>query len=150
MTYQKGAVKSFGSDDGRAWNALTPEQFQLMEDYLNQDWEQLTLNGKTPHIAGMAMAAGTVVSNVHENRKKYKILDYLVNRCNTLQQVYLQDHGLSGKYNSNVTRILLAQHGITDKVTVDNTSSDGTMTPQPPALTNEELKELLSKALNKI
>lgn len=55
----------------------------------------------------------------------------------TLDKIaYLQERislngGLRGDLNSTIVKLLLANHGYSDKIQQDNTSSDGSMTPGP-------------------
>ena len=39
--------------------------------------------------------------------------------------------GLTSELNTAITKLMLANHGYRDKQVVDNTSSDGSMSPQP-------------------
>lgn len=39
--------------------------------------------------------------------------------------------GLGGEYNSTIAKLMLHNHGYSDKATTDHTSSDGSMTPGP-------------------
>ncbi len=43
------------------------------------------------------------------------------------QYIGLTSGGLSGKFNPMITKLMLSKHGLSDKVEVDNTSSDGSM-----------------------
>ena len=54
--------------------------------------------------------------------------------------------GLGGAYNAAITKLMLANHGYSEKVQQDNTSSDGSMTPErtidPTKLSDSALEEL--------
>lgn len=45
------------------------------------------------------------------------------------QERLLLTNGLTGDFNSNIAKLMLAKHGHTDKVQQDQISSDGTMSP---------------------
>lgn len=45
------------------------------------------------------------------------------------QERLLLSNGLTGEYNSNITKLMLAKHGHSDKVQQDQISSDNSMTP---------------------
>ena len=49
-----------------------------------------------------------------------------------IQFVKALDGGLTGDYNSTIAKLVLHNHGLSDKTEVDNKSSDGTMTPIAP------------------
>lgn len=76
----------------------------------------------------------------------------------TLQAVdALQEHtamnkGITGEFNSTIVKLVLANHGYSDKVQQDNVSSDGSMTPKPALdvskLSTAALEELVNAANN--
>ena len=76
----------------------------------------------------------------------------------TLQAVdALQEHtamnkGITGEFNSTIVKLVLANHGYSDKVQQDNVSSDGSMTPKPALdvskLSATALEELVNAANN--
>lgn len=47
-----------------------------------------------------------------------------------MQAVALINNGLSGEFNSAITKLMMANHGYRERSEVDNLSSDGSMTPQ--------------------
>lgn len=49
-----------------------------------------------------------------------------------IQFVKALDGGLTGEYNSTIAKLVLHNHGLSDKTEVDNKSSDGSMTPIAP------------------
>jgi len=40
------------------------------------------------------------------------------------------DGGLGGDLNANLVKLLMGKHGLSEKSSVDQTSSDGSMTPK--------------------
>lgn len=62
------------------------------------------------------------------DRASIELLDTL-DRIEENQYLGLVNGGLSNALNSNITKLMLANHGLSDKVQVDNTSSDGSMSP---------------------
>jgi len=85
-----------------------------------------------PSDIGLSLALDINNSTVYawakdENKHEFsKILD----KINKLQQQVAWNKGLKGEYNANLVKLLLGKHGYSDKVAQDNTSSDGSMTPQ--------------------
>lgn len=60
----------------------------------------------------------------------------------TMQEFEAMKGGLTNAFNSTITKLVLANHGYTDKVQQDLTSSDGTMTPKE---TGSAVLEALSR-----
>jgi|TARA_B100000795_G_scaffold43456_1_gene28484 hypothetical protein len=69
-----------------------------------------------------------------EDKKEFS---EILERIMQLQFIELTDKGLTGDFNSAITKLALGKHGYTDKV--DQTSSDGSMTP--PTTINLVAKE---------
>lgn len=46
-----------------------------------------------------------------------------------LQERTALNNGITGVFNSQITKLVLANHGYSDRIAQDHTSSDGTMTP---------------------
>ena len=101
----------------------------LADDYL------LTyMEGDNPQIvptaAGLALHLGISKATVYNWSKKFsKFLDTL-DTLNAVQEVKLTNGSLKNELNSNISKLMLANHGYSDKTIVDNTSSDGTMSPK--------------------
>lgn len=45
------------------------------------------------------------------------------------QELLLISGGLGGGFNATIAKLMLTNHGYSDKAQVDNTSSDGSMSP---------------------
>jgi len=83
-----------------------------------------------PSKAGLALELGIC-------RQTVAIWEKFPEFANTLSKIaFLQERialngGLRGELNPTIVKLLLANHGYSDKVQQDNVSSDGSMTPQP-------------------
>lgn len=70
------------------------------------------------------------------------------------QERLLVNGGLAGVFSSTITGKMMCRHGYTERREVDNTSSDGSMSPKPavsfdPAvLSTQALEELLAAKRN--
>ena len=65
---------------------------------------------------------------VDENKEEFH---GILRKIKQEQQTLLINGGLGGKYNKTITKLILSSnHGIIEKKTVDNTSSDGSMSPK--------------------
>lgn len=85
-----------------------------------------------PSIAGLACVLGVTREtcrawgNDPAKAEFSAILDELLQR----QERELLNNGLAGNFNAPITKMMLSKHGYSDKIEQDNTSSDGSMTPQ--------------------
>ena len=81
-----------------------------------------------PSKAGLAIELGLC-------RQTVAVWEKIPKFSNTLSKIaYLQERislngGLKGDLNPTIVKLLLANHGYSDRVRQDNTSSDGTMRP---------------------
>jgi IS30 family transposase len=103
---------------------MTQELEFMIEDYLNsyQDLDQVV-----PTIVGLCSYINISKSTVYKwkEENKSQILSDTLERIEEVQCVKLINGGLSNKFNSAITKLLLANHGFTEKVQQDNISSDG-------------------------
>ncbi len=86
-----------------------------------------------PSRAGLAVELGCsrqTLKNWEVNDKFLGTLD----RLNFLQERISLNGGLKGDLNSTIVKLLLANHGYSDKVQQDVTSSDGSMTTAPTTI----------------
>ena len=49
-----------------------------------------------------------------------------------VQCSFLINGGLTGAYNSNISKLMLGRHGYSEKTELDHSSKDGSMTPPAP------------------
>jgi len=85
-----------------------------------------------PSVVGLCRyikrSKSTVYSWIKDEDKK-DFLD-IVNAIEESQHISLVSGGLSGGYNPLITKLILSKHGYSEKMEVDNKSSDGSMTPK--------------------
>jgi len=79
---------------------------------------------------------------------KFSAFSKLLQEAKKIEEIKLKKFGAFDKLNSSITKFLLsAQYGYSEKQIIDNTSSDGTMSPiDTTALTLEEKTVLLNLA----
>ena len=116
---------------------LDEEKLQKAKDYLLGGYEEI--GNIVPSTAGLCCYLGVGKSTVHDWAK-----DTPENRLNPLkvefsdtldaiqakQEMLLINGGLSQVFSGTITKLMLANHGYSDKVQTDVTSSDGSMTPK--------------------
>lgn len=83
-----------------------------------------------PSHIGLAYYLGISTSTMYDWAKEdsKQAFSDILDRIMQLQFIELTDKGLTGDFNAAITKLALGKHGYTDKV--DNTSSDGSMSPK--------------------
>ena len=105
----------------------TPELVEAAWDYALGNWQQ----DKVPSVAGLACAIGVRRETCHAWAKdKDKEFSNILSKIAETQERVLINKGLDGQFNASITKLMLSKHGYSDRVETDDTSSDGTMTPQ--------------------
>lgn len=117
---------------------------QKAEEYL-LGYEEL--GDVIPSIAGLALFTRVRRATIHawmagelpdvDERFKTQFSD-IISELQEAQEQKLLNGGLSGAFNSTITKLVLSKHDYSDKV--DNVSSDGSMSP------NNELKVTVSRS----
>lgn len=102
-----------------------------------------------PSVAGLALYLGVARSTVYEWAKQNKDFSDTLEDLLGTQEVSLLNGGLRGRFNPTISKLLLANHGYSDKQEVDNKSSDGSMTPKS-TMTNEQVKEIVQELKEEI
>lgn len=111
----------------------TPELLAKAKEYLE------SYSTAIPSHIGLAYYLGIANSTMYawsKEKGKEEFSDML-DRIMQLQFIELSDKGLTGDFNAAITKLVLTKHNYTDKV--DQTSSDGSMTP--PTTINLVAKE---------
>ena len=101
-----------------------------------------------PTAAGLAIYLGVNKSTLYEWAGKYKDFSDSLERLNGLQEKLTVNKSLIGDFNPAVSKLILHNHGYSERQEIDMSSSDGTMATQldPSKLSKETLKELLDAA----
>lgn len=110
---------------------LTDELLQKAKDYLIFDFENV--NDVVPSVAGLAIYLGVNKTSLYE----FCSVDSELGRdfSNTLQSIkekqekMLISGGLRSTFNATISKLMLSNHGYSDKVEADLSSKDGSMTP---------------------
>ena len=106
----------------------TPELIEAAWAYIDGGWDDGV--DVIPSVAGMAVEIGVRRETCHvwandETKEFSNIISALMEK----QERVLANMGLKGSFNSTITKLLLTKHNYSDRVEQDNTSSDGTMSP---------------------
>lgn len=81
-----------------------------------------------PSRAGLALELD-LSRNTLTNWEKYPAFLSTLEKIAYLQERISLNGGLKGDLNSTIVKLLLANHGYSDKVQQDNISTDGSMSP---------------------
>ena len=97
--------------------------------YANGGWVRVDT---VPTVAGLACELGISRETCYAwaaDPEKAVFSDILSKIAQT-QERSLVNNGLKGEYNAAIAKMMLTQHGYSERISQDHTSSDGTMTPQ--------------------
>jgi len=104
----------------------TPEVVALAKSYVHEYEE---LGEVIPTVVGLCRYISRSKSTVYswmKDEDKQEFLD-TVNEIEEYQHIELLSGGLKGAFNSQITKLVLHNHGYSDKAEVDNKSSDGSL-----------------------
>lgn len=101
-----------------------------------------------PSIEGMACFIGKSCQTVYRWRNIDEAFRDTLESIKTAQARLLINGGLLGDYNPTITKLMMSNHGYSDKV--DNTSSDGSMTPKAVVLNKAEFADVAREVVGKV
>lgn len=84
-----------------------------------------------PSIAGLACYLGKARSRVYEYGKSNEEFKDTLEAIQSLQESLLVNKGLTGDFNATITKLMLANHGYSEKQSIDHQLSDSSMSPKP-------------------
>lgn len=117
---------------------LTPELKERAKQYL-YDFEQQ--GDVIPSAAGLACWLGVSKASVYNfGDQDADFLDTL-QAIQAKQEMLTLNKGITGEFNSTISKLVLANHGYSDKVQQDVTSSDGSLSPTRIEIVAAEVKE---------
>ena len=99
-----------------------------------------------PRLAGLAVEIGLTRETLYQWQKEKPRFSDTLARLRWLQERLSLNGGLKGDMNSTIVKLLLANHGYSDKLEQAHTSPDGSMTPtvDPTKLSDAALQELIN------
>ena len=95
-------------------------------------------NSIVPTAAGLSIYLGVNKSTLYAWAEDHPEFSDTLDFLNEMQEYELTNNGLSGKFSGVITKLMLANHGYTDKTEVDNKSP----ATQIVYVDNEEKKQL--------
>ena len=106
---------------------LTEEIIKQAENYIAGDWEKL--KHVMPSAVGLAKVIGVSKKTLYNWADNNDDFLHILAELNTEQEFTLLNKGLTGEFNTAITKLVLTKHDYSDKVSQDVTSSDGSMKP---------------------
>lgn len=81
-----------------------------------QDFRTYIMKEDRPSVVGFCAKQVISKKTLYNWAKKYDELQELIDVCSTKQEDDLCTKGLDNKYNATITKLMLANHGYSDKV----------------------------------
>jgi hypothetical protein len=110
-----------------------PELQSLADKYLdvyNVPAKEGGAGDVIPSGAGLCCWLGISRSTMAEWNRYYPEFSATVEAIAVMQEKSCVNGGMAGLFNASITKLVLANHGYSEKREVDNKSSDGTMSPK--------------------
>ena len=117
---------------------LDEEMLERANHYLIDGYKEI--ENIVPSTAGLCCYLGVSKSTVYEwgSKEESNLRDPIrkqfsdtLEAIQNKQEMLLINGGLSQQFSGTITKLMLANHGYSDSVKQDHTSSDGSMTPKP-------------------
>lgn len=127
----------------------TPELLAKARVYVAGDWVNHTLqSGRKrvmPTVEGLALYLGISRETIYAREQ----FSDIVNDLRTNQHDELANGSADGTINPQIGKLMLSsKHGYVEKAQVDNTSSDGSMTPKSP-VDKSQLDDIIASLKDK-
>lgn len=117
-----------------------------LEEFEHEPKERSTFlmrNAATPSLIGLAVYLG-IANSTLDAWKDDETKEQFSGICSEVlqfQHEILVGGGLSNRFNSQITKLMLSKHGYSDKQEIDNTSSDGSMTPKETKIITADMSQ---------
>ena len=98
------------------------------KEYLLGGYE--TFGDVVPSVAGLACYLGKHKASMYNYAEQSTEFFDTLEAIKTVQENKLLNGGLTGSFNSTITKLMLSNHGYREKQEIDHQSSDGSMSPQ--------------------
>lgn len=109
------------------------EKLQIAEFYL-YNWGTEEIGDSIPSRVGLCRWMGIHKQTSYDWDKAHDEFCAVTKAIDTLQEYVAINKGITGVFNAAITKLILSNHGYSDKVDVDNKSSDGSMSPRGKSL----------------
>lgn len=97
---------------------------EATKEYINSGYNTV------PSIVGLALHLQVSRQTLYNWQKENEEFKEVCDQIQSKQYLILVDKGLVNEYNSAIVKLMLANHGLSDKQEVNHSSSDGSMSPK--------------------
>ena len=109
---------------------------KYLTDYKNQE-----LGKMIPSVEGLAIYLSVSTKTIYNWGNEHDEFLHTLAEVNARQKILLLDGGLSGEFNSNITKLALGNHGMSEKTEQKMTGAIGVL--DMSSLSEEELNSKL-------
>lgn len=102
------------------------ESLQEQADAYLYNWME---RDSVPSRVGLCVWLGIAKSTSQEWERDYPEFSATLGAVETLQEYVAVNKGITNEFNSTIVKLILANHGYSDKQELSHTSPDGSMTP---------------------
>ncbi|MGJ8524062.1 hypothetical protein R84981_002779 [Carnimonas sp. R-84981] len=131
---------------GRPTKVVVPVRVAKAKKYLEGGYQDQ--GDAVPSAAGLACYLGVSRKTIYNWGSEDESFLHILDTIQATQERLLLSGGLTNAMNATIVKLMLGKHGYSEKSEVDNTSSDGSMTPKPALdvskLSTSALEELLN------
>ncbi len=106
---------------------LTAEVMECAWAYVKGGFRDVP--NQIPSVAGLAFVLGRRRETLYDWGRRNQNFSDILDAISTTQEMMLLDGGLSGDFNSSVTKMILTKHGYSDKQETSVSSPDGSLKP---------------------
>lgn len=110
----------------------TDDILKRAEWYVEGGWEEM--DQATPTMAGLARELGCTRRVLYLWKEKHDEFRRVCDALQDTQELTLINGGLRNSLNSNIVKLMLANHGYGERSTIDHRSGDGSMSPKGKTL----------------
>lgn len=82
-----------------------------------------------PSNSGLCVWLGISRSTLHDWSTKFDAFSSTLDKIQSVQETVTLNKSLIGEFNSTISKLVLANHGYSDRQELDHRSGDGSMTP---------------------
>lgn len=108
------------------------QEVQDQADRYIYEWSDI--GDTVPSRVGLCCFIGIHKDTSYEWEKRYPAFSDTCKVVDALQEHTALNKGISGVFNAQIVKLILANHGYSDKVQTDVVSSDGSMSPKGRSL----------------
>lgn len=103
------------------------QELQAQADSYVYDWAYYDA---IPSRVGLCCFLGITKPTMYDWEQQYPEFSTTLQSIDALQERTAVNKGITGEFNSTITKLVLANHGYSDRQALDHSSTDGSMSPK--------------------